>query len=491
MSKKRIVMGIQEEILRLKNQGISKRKVSQLLKIDRGTIGRYWDQLEVVTDIPTDEPLWAKKIDWNYIESELGKVSKKILYEEQKESIKLPSYQAFCQYIRNNKSVKKTEVTIKIDRAPGASVEVDWSGDSMDILNPTDGELYSVELFVGSMSFSGEFYAEFTINQKLDSFIFAHNNMFKYFGGVASYIIPDNCKTAVIKADKYDPVINSTYHDMCKHYGIVVDPADSYSPRHKPNVENAVKYLQTDFMARIRNKTYTSLVELNRDLRDWLKIANQKEIQGRGNSRDYFFDKEKDFLKELPSESYELYFFKKAKVHPDCHFQHDKNYYSVPHQYVGKEIDIKFNNKMVHAYLNCNRIATHRAAKGSWHYNTNIEHYPEDKYVEVNYHLASAKKEAEQLGPYIAAVINKLLKQSKYPLKVLRKIQGILRLKSVFSVEELEHGCEMAIEFDKLNYNYIKKFSKNYKNMNKDNNQKAPVRQLEFICLQGGIRERN
>jgi len=491
MSKKRILMTIQDEILRLKNQGISKRKVSKLLNIDRGTVTRYWKQDEVIVESSIDEPLWTKEIDWDYIEPELKKISKKILYEEQKESIKLPSYQAFCQYIRNNKSAKKVEVTIKIDRAPGASVEVDWSGDSIDILNPTDGELYSVELFVGSMSFSGEFYAEFTINQKLDSFIFAHNNMFKYFGGVASYIIPDNCKTAVIKADKYDPVINSTYQDMCKHYGIVVDPADSYSPRHKPNVENAVKYLQTDFLARIRNKTYTSLVELNRDLRSWLKIANQKEIQGRGNSRDYFFDKEKEFFKALPSESYELYFFKKAKVHPDCHFQHKKNYYSVPHQYVGKEIDIKFNNKMVHAYLNCDRIATHKCCKGTCNYATNYEHYPEQKYVEVNYHLAAAKKEAANLGPHVEAVINKLLKQSRFPLKVLRKIQGILRLKSKFSIEELDHGCEMAIEFDKLNYNYIKSFSKNYKNMKKDNNQKAPARQLELVCLQGGICERN
>ncbi len=79
------------------------------------------------------------------------------------------------------------------------------------------------------MSFSGKFYAEFTINQKLDSFINSHNNMFKFLGGVASYIIPDNCKTAVTKADKYDPVINPTYLDMCKHYGIVVDPADSWT----------------------------------------------------------------------------------------------------------------------------------------------------------------------------------------------------------------------------------------------------------------------
>lgn len=489
MGKKRIDVKKINEILRLKSLGHNKAETAKLLNLNRETIRKYWTYDLKFEDL--EVPFWASQIDWKYIQSELGKVSKKILYEEQKESIKLPSYQSFCKYIRNNKVSKKIEVTIKINRTPGAAVEVDWSGDSIDILNPSNGELYSVELFVGSMSFSGKFYAEFTTNQKLDSFIDAHNNMFKYFNGIASYIVPDNCKTAVIKADKYDPVLNSTYQDMCKHYGIVVDPADSYSPRHKPNVGNAVKYIQTDFLARIRNKTYTSMVELNRDLREWLKLANQKEIQGRGNSRNYFFEKEKEFLKGLPRESYEMYFFKRAKIHPDCHFQHEKNYYSVPYRYVGREIDVKFNRKLVHAYIDCDRIATHKAYKGHCHYVTNTSHYPENKYVEVNYHLATAKKEAAKLGPNTEAVINRLLRESRFPLKVLRKIQGILRLKSIFTIEALEHGCELAIKFDKLNYNNIKNFCKNFKNIKKDRNQKAPVRQLELICLQGGICERN
>ncbi len=106
MSKKRILMATQKEVLRLKGQGLSKRKVSKLLKIDRGTVSRYWNQSEVITDSSVDEPLWAKEVDWQYLESELRKVSKKVLYEEQKEFLKLPSYQAFCQYIRNNKAAQ-------------------------------------------------------------------------------------------------------------------------------------------------------------------------------------------------------------------------------------------------------------------------------------------------------------------------------------------------------------------------------------------------
>ncbi len=489
MTRKRTAMSKIDEILRLKSLGHNKTKVAKLLKINRETVIKFWYGPPVDWIGQEQTPNWVNNLDWAYIEIELKRASKKIIYEELSESFKLPSYQAFCQYLRNHKYEKVPEITIKIDRTPGASVEVDYSGDSVCILNPATGELYSVELFVGSMSYSGRFYAEFTLTQKQEDFIGAHNNMFSYFGGVASFIIPDNCKTAVIKTDKYDPKINSTYQDMCKHYGIVVDPADSYSPRHKPNVENAVRYLQSDFLARIRNKTFTSLIELNRELRSWLAIANSKVIQGRGQSRNFFFEKEKEFLKSLPSSPYELFYFKRAKIHPDCHFQHEKNYYSVPYQYVGKEIDIKFNSRIVHAYLNCERIATHKCMLGYYHYSTTTSHYPEKKYVEFNYHLASAKKEASKIGENVLILINRLIRESKFPLKILRKAQGILRLKNSFSKEALDYACEQALEFDLLNYNNIKKFAKNYKKKTTDDSLKTPLRQPELICLQGGTHE--
>ena len=314
--------------------------------------------------------------------------------------------------------------------------------------------------------------------------------MFSYFGGVSSYIIPDNCKTAVVKADKLSPVINSTYQDMCKHYGIVVDPADARSPRQKPNVENAVKYLQTDFMARIRNKTFTSLMELNKELRSWLVTANNKKIQGRGQSRSFFFEKEKIEFKSLPDRTYELFHFKKAKVHPDCHFQHDKNYYSVPYHYIGKELEVKFNCKMIYAFYNCERIAVHKCMKGSYHYSTNTAHYPEKKYVEFNYNLGKLKKQSSLVGDNCQLLVKKLINKSNYPLKIIRKAQGILRLEKTYGKEVLDYACGMALEFDVINYDNVNRFAKNYKRRSQEQLE-APHRQLDLICLQGGMSERD
>ena len=484
MANKRLAMPIQDEILRLKSIGRSKRQTAKLLNIDRATVSRYWNG---PPDLPVSKiPAWAKKVDWDYLQKELKSSTRKVLYEELSLTIDtLPSYQAFCSYLKSQINTDEVDVVIKIDRTPGASVEVDYSGDSVLILNPATGELHKTELFVASLSYSGYFYAEFTMTQRMEDWVRSHNNMFSFFGGVPSYIVPDNCKTAVTKTDKYTPVINQTYQDLCRHYGLVVDPADPRSPRHKPNVENAVKYIQSDFLSRIRNKTFTSLIELNKELRKWLNEVNNKEIQGRGKSRSFFYEREKDALCELPANHYELHYFKKAKVHPDCHCMHEKNYYSVPYQYVGKEVDIKYNDKSITIYFEGDRIALHKVMKGTYHYSTRVEHYPEQKLVETNYHLAQLKKKAEQIGENALLLVTKIMGRSEYPLKTIRKLQGILSLENKYGRDKIEYACGEALEYNCLNHDNIRKFAQNYRDK-KLTNDKAPVRDNSLICLQGG-----
>jgi transposase len=488
MAGKKIIMTKQSEILRLKGLGHSKSEITRLTGIDRGTVRRYWSGPPLAVEINRDPPQWVEQIDWDYIRQEIeDKVPKKILYKEQSKTKNLPSYQAFCEYLRNHEIVSAPEVTIKIHRTPGSSIEVDYSGDKVQILNPATGEIYHVDLFVGSLSFSGYFYGEFTLSQKLEDFISAHNNMFSFFGGVASFIIPDNCKTAVIKNKRNEWEINSTYQDMCEHYGVVVDPADPYSPRHKPNVENAIGLIQKEFFPLIRHKIFTSLIELNQFFRDWLLKRLQVEVRGRGQSRAFLFEQERVTLRALPEMQYEVYYFKRAKVHPDCHFIHEKNYYSVPHQYVGKELDVKFNGKEIHAYFETNRIASHLTMKGSYHYSTTVAHYPEKKYVDMNYHIALARREAEKVGPNTLLLVERLLNEDRYPLKNLRRVQGILQLAEKFETVAMEYGCEMALQFEYLNYDRIKRFAKGYRPKKEEFLDVSPTRQVDLICLQGGL----
>lgn len=485
MTRMRTTMPIQNEILRLKGLGHNKSKVAELLGINRETVIKYWDG--PIENLAPVVPGWVKEIDWDYVKNELRRASKKILYTELKNSVELPSYQAFCEYLRKHKENSLPEISIKIHRIPGASIEVDYSGDGIQILNPATGEIYTAQLFVGTFSYSGYFYGEFTLTQKLEDFIGAHINMFSFFGGVATYIVPDNCKTAIIKNDKVDPIINPTYQDMCVHYGIAVDPADPYSPKHKPNVENSIGMVQKEFFGLVRNKTFTSLIELNEFFRNWMIKKNEEMIRGRGQSRKFFYEQEKITLRCLPETPYSLFYFKKAKVHPDCCYMLDKNYYSVPHQFVGKELDIKHNSKETHAYSETVLIASHAVLRGHFHHSINVGHYPEKKYVDMNYHLALCRREASMIGENTSLLIERIFAQDSYPLKNLRKVQGILGLKNQIDREAFEYASEMALEFNKMNYDRVKRFAKGYRPERNNKTDLMPIRQQELICLQGGL----
>ena len=490
MPNKRTKMDKIHEIQRLRKLGHTKAKAARIVGINRETVAQYWNQ---ESPPETNSPRWAEQVDWEYLNREFkNNVPRKVLYEELSEFISMPSYQAFCQYLRHHQTKETPVVTMRIERNPGDSVEVDYSGDGQEVFNPSTGELQMAELFVGASSYSGLFFAKFTPSQRLEDFISSHNCMFSYFGGIHRYIIPDNCKTAVSKTDKYDPLINKTYQDMCAHYGIAIDPADAASPRHKPNVERAVRIIQQGFFPRIRKKRFTSLIELNRALKTWIKDINENGIiRGRGKTRAFFFDKERPRLLPLPDSPYELYYFTKRKIHSDCHFLHRKNYYSVPYNLVGKEVDVKFNSRMVYAYYRCQLIATHKSCKGSYHYSTNTGHYPEKKYVDTDYHLNQLKKQAAQIGPHTSALIERLAGEAKHPLKILRRAQGIVGLRKTFSQDALDYGCEMALEFNRVNYDNIKRFAKNYTKPKSSVLQYSPQRQLEFVILQGEGNERN
>ncbi len=486
MANKRITMTIQETILQLKRSGLSKRQVAKILKRDRATIGKYWEQ--TVGPILPIEPSWVTEINWKKIEDEIqNKVSRKILYEELRLVHKLPSYSNFSRYvaIKCNQN-KSKDITIHIPRTAGESIEVDYSGDTWQIINPATGELVTVYLFVGTLGYSSHFFAEFTFSERLEDFIESHCRMFSFFGGVAKYLIPDNCKTAVTLAEKYDPELNQTYHDMASHYGAIVDPARVRRPQDKPHVEASVKVLQNDFLPRIRNKTYTAISELNRDLMDYIKTKSLEEMKDRGQSRHDLFQKEKAHLLPLPVAPYEIFHFKKAKVHTDCHIQHNKNFYSVPYRYVGQEVSIRHNQRLLTVYVNSESIATHTVYKGHGHYSTNESHYPEKKIIDLHMTLLSLKKEASKVGPNTSILIERLFSCERHPLKNVRKVQGILSLAKKHESKAIEYAAESALNYNKLFYRYIKLCTENYREPTSKILTRAPIRSSEFICLQGG-----
>lgn len=479
-------MSVQQDVLQYKKIGKKQRQVARLLGINRETVARYWNE-------STDESLpsleWVVALDWEYIKSQLESgVSRKILYEELAQTHNLPAYSNFCRQaaLQLKSLAPHPKITMKIFRQPGHSLEVDYSGNSLAIINPASGEIIPCELFVGALPYSSYFYAEFTYTQKLEDFIDSHVRCFEFLGGVPEFVVPDNCLTAVTKAGKHDVTLNSSYSDMCRHYSVIVDPARVRRPQDKPVVERSIGILQTDFFPRVRNRTFTSLHELNLVLRDYLTERMKVVMKERGRSRGELFSEEKLKLRPLPEFRYEIHHFKTAKVHPNCHIQHQRNFYSVPYQLVGKEVHVKFNQKLLHIYHLTELIHTHTIIRGEGHYCTVDAHYPEKKLVDTNYYLGACRLKAQQIGESMQILAKKLIDEPRHPLKNLAKLQGILALADVFSSEALEDAVSSALELDKTSYSFIKQCTKNYRPSDKAVEVKAPLRQLDLICLQGG-----
>jgi len=479
-------MSTKEEILRLKGLGHSKNEVAKKLNIQWRTVNSYWEG--IFTSSPSS-PLWAKEIEWDQILKQIENGDRAtLIFEELTQDMTLPSYSAFMRHLSKLKKEKQsTSIVIRLPRIPGKEVEVDYSGDSISILSPSSGEIIHTELFVGCLPSSSYIYADFTFSQKSEDFISSHVRMFEHFKGVPLFIIPDNAKVAVDKYHRYEPKLNLTYHDMAEHYGIGVSPARVRRPRDKASVERAVGIIQDQFFFKMRNRTFTSLHELNCELRKWLNEFNAKKMKGRSMSRDDLFKEEKKLFIDLPKIPYKFAHWKSAKVHPDCHFTFEKNHYSVPSRYVGEEITIKYNENTVKAYHKKDKICSHTILKGHGHYQTNPSHYPEEKIAHYSFSVQKALKEGKLIGKNTQVVIEKLLKKGTHPLSNLRKIQGIISLKNNYDVDALEYGCEMALESNKLFYQFIKNCSENFNHIKNTADSLLPKRDERFICLQGGF----
>ena len=458
------------EILRLKSLGFGKRKISKILGIHRNTISKYFDtkdnpRIENKFPEKTTKVLnssttadWAQKIEWEKIREEVLKgVPIQILHEELVEQGKVQVlYPAFWKQLR--KRVTLSEATMVRVFAPGSSCEIDYS-DGINIINTTTGEVFKTEFFVGVLCSSRYTFAEFTFSQKSEDFLNSHIQMFKYFGGCSQTVAPDNLKSAVTKAHRYDPVINPAYTRLAAHYGFAVVPARVRTPQDKAIVERTIQCFQRWFFMKVRNTVFTSLVGLNKVLAECLVIFNKKIHRVFRKSRLEMFENEKSFLMPLPKDTYFVSTYSKALLSRDCHLIFEKNFYSAPYTLRGNVLELWVTNKTVEIYNGMERVAFHVRKKGDGKFSTEPNHYPKEHQAYLEEDIVNLKSRAFDIGPETSNLINELL-QGPYPLRHLRRAQGILSFSRKYSKERLEKACKIANQFNNVTFYYIERVIK-------------------------------
>jgi len=455
-----------KEMLRLHFEvGLSNREIARSLSVSHSTVsdllGRFqvagmaWPLPEDVDEAALEAVLYSGNTgksrrrpepDWNQVHREFSRkgVTLQLLWFEYKE--RYPDgyqYSQFCERYRFWSG--KLDLVIRQEHRAGEKVFVDYAGQKVPVTDPRTGQVTEVPVFVATLGASSYTYVEVTAAEDLRSFIGAHCRAFEFFGGVPEVVIPDNLKAGVTHPCYYEPDLNPTYLDMATHYGTAVIPARLRRPRDKAKVESAVGVVERQVLAPLRNRTFFSLAELNRAIRQLLDKLNNKPFQKlEGSRRSLFEELDRPALKPLPGRRYEFAEWRKAGVNIDYHIEVDHNYYSVPYALVRKEVEVRLTLGTVEALFRGHRVASHIRAHGRGRFVTDPAHMPEAHRHQRDRTPSRLIAEAQVIGPETGKLVQAILLDRPHPEQGYRACLGVVRLGRRYPQERIEAAAQRA-----------------------------------------------
>ncbi|MCK4821360.1 IS21 family transposase, partial [bacterium] len=329
----------------------------------------------------------------------------------------------------------------------------------LQIVNRDTGQISDVEVFVSILGASQYTYAEAVATQQKHDWISANQNAFNYFGGVTRAVVPDCLKTAVSKANQYEPDINPEYEDFSRHFQTVILPARPARPKDKALVENAVKIVYGRVFAPLRDQNYYSLNDLNQAIIEKVEKHNGRFFQRIKISRKQLFKEiEQSVLKPLPSNKYELRCFQSVKVQFNYHvyLSCDKHYYSVPYQYRGKRVKIIYADSTVEIYHKNIRIAFHKRNRSQNKYTTIPEHMPPNHRFYYDWSPEKMIEWAGKKGPCIRELIKNLLEKRTHPEQSYKVCLGVINLSKKYGEGRANRACKRALDFHYYSYKAVK-----------------------------------
>lgn len=468
-----------KEILRLKSEaGLSDRRIAAAVGSSRSTVQeclRRCRQAGIGWPVPADldeaaiiarlyeraaPARRAIEIDFAHVHRELARpgVTRELLWQEHKSAHPQGvQYTAFCNQYR--RWLASQELVLRQAHLPGDKAFVDYAGQTVPVVDRLTGEVRAAQIFVAVLGCSNYTFAEATFSQTLADWLGSHVRTLEYFGGVPRAFVPDNLKSAVTKARRYEPDLNPAYSELAEHYGVAILPARVRRPRDKAKVETGVLIVERWILARLRNRTFFSLAELNGAIAELLEHLNTRPFKKMtGCRRSRFLELEKAALRPLPPRRYEFGEWRKAKVHPDYHIEVLRAYYSVPYRFIGERVDVRLTAHAIEIFHGGKLIAAHARAGERGRRSTRREHRPDKHLAVIDNTLARTLKTAAQIGPATLAVIEHQAAHRKHPEETLRSAQGIVRLARDFSPQRLEQACERALALRSYSYRAVRTF---------------------------------
>jgi len=467
------------EVLRLRHAlGVSERQIAGTVGVSRSTVGEYlrraavvgitWPVPEGLDDgglerrlftPPTFDPAPTRPLpDWGYIHRELKRrsVTLLLLWEEYRAAhADGYGYSRFCDLYRAWRG--SISPTMRQAHRPAEKLFVDFAGDTIPVFGAAAGMERQAHIFVAVLGASNYTYAEARWSEGLADWIGSHVNALAAIGGVPKAIVCDNLKAGVTATSRYEPGINRTYQELAEHYDTAILPARPKKPRDKAKVEVAVQIVQRFVLARLRNRRFFSLVELNAAIRECVADLNAKIMRKLGVSRNELFAQiDRPALKALPQAPYEYAEWKKCRVAPDYHVEIADHYYSVPSRLIREELEARITDTTVEILHKGARVASHARSYARHRHTTIPEHMPSAHRRYAEWTPARMMREAEKIGPATIALIQAIMQAKPHPEQGFRACLGILRLARSYGSARIEAACRRGNDIGATSYGSIK-----------------------------------
>ncbi len=455
------------ETLRLHLQAeLSYNEVARALKISKSVVGKYlslarlaavtWEVAQTLSDEELQALLYRPAVprssyqltpDFAVVHQELKRagVTLMLLWEEYAGNNPLAyKYTSFCVKYRE---FAKTQLrSMRQVHIAGEKLFVDYAGSTVPIVDAVTGEITQAQIFVATLGASNYTFACATPRQTTEDWIGAQVLALEFIGGAPRLIVPDQTRSLIKTPDRYDPEPNRTYEEFAKHYGCAVLAARPAHPRDKPKVEGSVLLVQRWILARLRNRRFFSLAELNRAITELLLDLNNRPFKKLpGCRRSAFQSIDAPALKPLPAARFVISRFKAAKVNIDYHVEYQGHYYSVPHRLVGAKVDLRITGLLLECFASNQRVASHAVSALKGKFTTTPDHMPASHRAHLEWTPAKLITWGQRIGVSTAAVVTWQLEHRPHPEQGYRACLGLLALVRRYSAERLEAACTRAM----------------------------------------------
>jgi transposase len=472
------------QILRLYADGYGSKFISKTTGVARNTVKKYLLQfvelrltiadIDLMSDAQmaktflkeNPKPLSSREADLEALLPELAAglkkrgVTKQMMYELY--ISRCPAgYKSSAFLERLNAYMNISKPSMRMFHKAGDKLFIDFTGKKLQITDKQTGEVKDVEVFVAILGCSQLTYVTAVASQKKEDFIAACQRALHFFGGVPEAIVPDNLKSAVKKASRYEAELNDSFAAFAAHYNTYVFPARVYKPKDKALVEGAVKIIYTSIFTKIDQEVYHSLETLNEDIYIHLKVHNESLLTGCDYSRRQQFEAlEKNVLKPLNPYPYDPMISKTATVGKTGFITVDYRYYSIPYKFIGKKVKVMYNTTRVEAFSGHDLIATHERSFGKEKYIQNEEHLASWHRYPAEWNPEKFIADAALIDESVVSYIKKVLSRNEYPEKNYRACQGIINYKKRVGDTRLINACRRADSFGVYNFGIIERILK-------------------------------